>query len=362
MTITVVQWTTGNVGRQSVQAIVRRPEFALVGCYAWAKDKVGRDVGELCGIDPIAIMATDDIDALLALRPDCVVYNPMWVNVDEMVRILEAGTNIVSTAAFITGHSFGDDRQRIADACVRGGSSVFGSGINPGFADLLAIVTAGLCDRVDKVTVTETADTTGYDSPATELPVGFGRPVDDPELQAMTAHGTAVFRDAVCLIGDALGVEFDEIRCEAEYAKTTVDLDLGSWTIPAGGVAGVAASWQGRIGDRTVVELRVRWRKGQSLEPDWQMDSGYLVEIAGRPTIRTKVDILPPADFKATTFGEFMVLGMIMTAVPAVNAIPNVVAAPPGIVTYNNLALPLPRGYVSLATGDGAEHDEGGDA
>jgi len=343
-----VQWTTGNVGRQSVEAILANSELELVGCYAWSPEKAGRDVGELCDLAPIGVVATNDADELLALKPDCVVYNPMWADVDEMVRILESGSNVVSTAAFITGHSLGDGRQRIADACEHGHSSVFGSGVNPGFADLLAIVTAGVCDRVDKVTVTETADSTGYDSPATELPVGFARPIDDPDLQQMTAAGTAVFQDAVHMIGDALGVEFDEVVCEAEYAATTEDLDLGSWRIPAGGVAGVAASWQGRIGGRTVVEVRVRWRKGQSLEPNWELNEGYLIEIEGRPTIRTKLEILPPPDFKGTTFADFMVLGMILTAMPAIHAIPNVVEAPPGIVTYTDIPLPLPRGIVSL--------------
>ena len=79
--------------------------------------------------------------------------------------------------------------------------------------------------------------------------MGFGQPIDDPDLQAMTAQGTAVFGEAVRLVADALGVELDEVRCEAEYAQTTEDLDLGSWTITAGCVAGVAASWQG-IGRR----------------------------------------------------------------------------------------------------------------
>jgi hypothetical protein len=343
----VVQWTTGNVGRQSAQAIVAHPDLDLVGCFAWSPDKAGTDVGELCGMAPTGVVATRDVDGLLALKPDCVVYNPMWIDVDEMVRILESGSNIVSTAAFITGHSLGDGRRRILEACERGGTSVFGSGINPGFADLIAIVSASGCDRIDKITVTESADTTAYDSPATELPVGFARPIDDPDLQKMTASGTAVFEDVVRLLGVALGVEFDEVVCEAEYAKTTEDLDLGSWRIPAGCVAGVAATWHGKVGDRSVVELRVRWRKGQTLEPDWKLDTGYVIEVEGRPTIRTTVEILPPPDFTATTFEEFMVLGMILTAMPALNAIPNVVAAPPGIVTYADIPLPLPRGLVS---------------
>src|SRR3954467_6590934 len=117
MTVRVVQWTTGNVGQRSVRAVVDNPDLELVGCYAWSPDKVGRDVGELCGIDPVGVTATDDIDALLSLAPDCVVYNPMWVDVEEMVGILEAGVNVVTTAAFVTGHSLGDGRARIADAC-----------------------------------------------------------------------------------------------------------------------------------------------------------------------------------------------------------------------------------------------------
>jgi hypothetical protein len=345
----VVQWTTGNVGKSSVQAIAVNPQLELVGCYAWSKAKAGKDVGELCGIDPLGVAATDDIDALLALKPDVVVYNPMWIDVDELVRILSAGVNVVATASFITGHNQGDGRDKIAEACERGGATMFGSGISPGYVNQLAIVAAGICDRVDKITVNEAADTTFYDSPETEKPVGFGRPIDDPDLQKMTAHGTGVFGEAVRMIGDALGIELDEVRCDAEYAQTTEDLDLGSWTIPAGGVAGVFVSWKGIVNGITRVELTLRWRKGQTLVPDWQIEQdGWVIEVAGRPTVTMKVGFLPPPDFGATTLEEFMVLGHIMTATPPLNAIPAVVAAAPGIVTYNDLPLILPRGVVPM--------------
>jgi 4-hydroxy-tetrahydrodipicolinate reductase len=344
MALRVVQWTTGNVGRRSVRAVVDHPDLELVGCYAWSADKVGQDVGDLCGIEPLGVAATDDVDALLALKPDCVVYNPMWPDVDELVRILEAGANVVSTAAFVTGENLGAGRDRITAACKKGKSTMFGTGVSPGFAELLAIVTASICDRVDKVTVSEAADTTLYDSPTTEIPAGFGRPIDDPNLPSMTAQGTAVFGEAVALVADALGVELDEIVCEAEYAQTTEDLDLGSWKIEAGCVAGLAASWQGRVGGRTVVDLNVRWKKGATLEPNWAIEDGWVIQIDGRPTVTTKIGFLPPPDFEATTFQDFMVLGMIMTAMPAVYAIPRVVDAAPGIVTYVDLPLVLPRG------------------
>src|SRR4029453_7612673 len=225
-----------------------------------------------------------------ALKPDCVVYNPMWPDTDEVVRILEAGVNVVSTAAFINGRGLGADRDRIVDACERGGSSMFGTGISPGFVELVGIAAAGICDRIDKITIDEASDTTLYDSPETERPAGFGRLIDDPELPGMAAKGTAVCGEGVALVADALGVDLDEIVCEAEYAQTTDDVVMESWTIPAGCVAGGAA---------------------------------------GPPNVRMKLDYLPPPDFEATTFADFMVLGMIMTAMPAINAIPHVVAAPP---------------------------------
>lgn len=346
MTLRIVQWTTGNVGRQSAIAIAENPELELVGCYAWSEDKLGRDVGELCGVDSLGVRATNDVDALLALRPDCVVYNPMWPSTDELARILASGTNVVTTAAFINGRRLGADRERLVEACERGGATLFGTGVSPGFVELLGIVLAGISDRVDKVIVSEAAHTMGYDSPETEKPAGFGRPIDDPNLQAMTAEGTAVFGEAVEMVAHALGVELDDIVCEAEYAKTSTDIDLGSWQIAAGCVAGVAASWQGRVRGRTVIELNVRWKKAPVLEPDWQIEDGWVIEVQGRPTVRTRVDFLPPPDFEAETLEDFMVLGHIMTAMPAVNAIPAVVAAAPGIATYADLRLPLPRGWM----------------
>ncbi|MGV0644704.1 NAD(P)H-dependent amine dehydrogenase family protein [Mycolicibacterium sp. XJ879] len=345
----VVQWTTGNVGKSSVRAIAKNPNYQLVGLYAWSNDKVGRDAGELAGLEPLGVQATDDVDALLALKPEVVVYNPMWINVDELVRILSAGVNVVSSASFITGHNLGADRDRLEEACKKGGATLFGSGVSPGFAELLTIVAASACDRVDKITIAESADTTLYDSPDTERPVGFGTAIDDPDLAPMAETGTAVFAEAVRLVADSLGVELDEIKCVAEYAQTTEDLVMTSWTIPAGHVAGVYVRWQGIVDGRNVVEISVRWKKGQTLEPDWPIDGdGWKITIDGRPTVNMTVGFLPPQDMieQAASIEDFFELGHIMTAMPPIHAIPAVVAAAPGIATYNDLPLPQARGVV----------------
>jgi len=348
MTYRVVQWTTGNIGVKSVHAIVENSQLELVGCYAWSPDKVGRDVGELCGIEPLGVTATDDVDALLALKPDCVVYNQMFADVDHLVRILEAGINVVTTSEFITGHRLGDGRDRVVKACEVGQSTIFGSGLNPGFIQLFAIVSAGLSDRVDRVYIEESFDTTIYNSPETEKIMGFGYPIDYPDLHAVTEEGSGIFREAVMLVADALGADLDDIRCEAKYAQATEDVNLpGEWVIAKGCVAGIDVSWKGYVGDRDIVEIRAVWTKGQTLEPVWEMGFGYNIRIEGRPTIKTTLAFEPPPDFVAETIEEYILLGLTITAVPAITAIPVVVAAPPGIATYNDLPLLLPRGVIN---------------
>lgn len=348
MTYRIVQWTTGNIGTKSVHAVVENSQLELVGCYAWSPDKVGQDVGELCGIGPLGVLATDDIDALIALAPDCVVYNQMFANVDDLVRILDAGVNIVTTSEFITGHRLGAGRDRIVEACERGGSTIFGSGLNPGFIQLFAIVAAGLSDRVDRVYILESFDTSIYNSPETEKIMGFGYPIGHPDLGKVTEQGSGIFREAVLLVADALGAELDEIRCEARYAEATEDVHLpGDWVIPKGCVAGIDVSWKGFVGARDVVEVRAVWTKGQALEPTWTMGFGYTITVEGRPTIKTTLAFEPPPDFTAETLEEYVLLGLTITAVPAITAIPAVVAAPPGIATYNDLPLLLPRGVLA---------------
>jgi hypothetical protein len=348
VTYRVVQWTTGNVGRKSVHAVIANTGLELVGCYAWSPDKVGRDAGELCGVGPIGITATDDVDALLALRPDCVVYNPMFADVDELIRILGAGVNVVTTSEFINGHRLGADRDRIVDACLRGNATLFGSGINPGFIQLFAVVTAGISDRVDRISIVESFDTTIYNSPATEIPMGFGYPIDHPDLPAITEAGSGIFGEAVQLVADALGAELDDIRCETEYAQTTDTLHLpGDWTIGPGCVAGIDVRWIGSIDGRDVIDIRGIWTKGQALEPVWSTAFGYTVTVEGRPSIKSTLSFEPPPDFVAETLDDFVMLGLTITAMPAITAIPAVVAAPAGIATYTDLPLLLPRGVLT---------------
>lgn len=290
----VVQWTTGNVAREAVRAVAVHPDLMFVGAYAYSSEKVGRDVGELCGLEPLGIEATDDIAALLDLPPDCVIYTPLYPEVDELARILGEGVNVVTTSAFLNGRSLGDTARDTIEAAARaGGASIFGSGMNPGFAQLLAGVAAGICRRVRHVRVTESVDVSLFAADSNMDELGWGRPAGSPGHAEAVRDAVAVFADALDVLAELFGVTLDERRCTVEFAHATTDLDLPGRPIRAGHVAGLDVRWEGIVDGHPVLELQQRWVMGSSIEPPWPVEHGYIVEIDGEPKIRTKLEIWP---------------------------------------------------------------------
>jgi hypothetical protein len=330
----VLLWTIGVVGKSAAPAIHRHPGMRLVGCYTMSAEKDGVDVGTLAGVEPFGLTATRDVDALLALKPDCVLYAPQFPNVDHMVRILEAGCNIVSTAYFMNGRAFGDESfARIRQAALKGGASIYGTGINPGFANVLGLLATSACARVDRISVLESVDCTNYASRGTWEAMGIDRPLNDPDVPAFIKKGTPSFREAIDVMADALNVPLDDVRFDVEFGAATEHVDLGYMTIRKDHIAAIRGTWSGWVGERPFIELKIAWKLGYKLEPDWPMVHGYHVEIEGNPNLRCHFEPVG-----ATMFDPGLV-----TAMPSVHAIPAVCAAAPGIVTAADLPLIVAR-------------------
>jgi len=340
----VVQWTTGNVARQALHAVSKDDRLELVGVYAYSKDKVGRDAGDLAGLGrTLGVAATDDIDELVALQPDCVLYMPLHPDVDHMVRLLEAGINIATTASFITGRSYGEPaRARLEQAARTGGASLFGSGVNPGFAEYLTAAASTVSRDVEYVRVLESFDIGLWAGDANQDELGWGRPADDPGHAADVEKATAPFSDAVELLAELLAVELDTIRCDVDFAHTTTDLDIPGRSVSAGTVAGIEAKWFGTTAGTDVIEVSVRWAISPNLDPAWDIAMAYLIEVRGHPQINVRAEVLP-RDIEALSLDEMLAFGSVITAMPVVSAIPSVVAARPGIITYADLTTQAAR-------------------
>jgi hypothetical protein len=336
----VVQWTTGNVARQTVRAVLARTDLQLVGAYAHSEAKDGEDVAELCGLtEPTGVLATRDAGALVDLDPDCVIYTPLHPEVDELVAILGHGINVVTSSEFLTGSGLDPaDRAAIERAARSGEASIFGSGMNPGYAQLLAAIGAGISIGVRHVRLTESVDVSLFAGDANMDDLGWGRPEGDPSHPADVERATAVFAEGVEVLARVLGLEAYELRCTVEFATAEKDLDLPGRPIASGTVAGIDVRWEALVDEHPRIESHQRWVMSRSLRPAWTVEHGYVVEVAGDPNVKLKLDIWPDVDDPAAlTSEDIRAIGMRITGVPLVNAIPGVCAAGPGIRTYADL-------------------------
>jgi len=347
----VIVWGTGYVGRRVIAEIVDHPCFELAGVIVADPDKHGRDAGDICGIAPTGVVASTDIDAALALEADAVAYYGPTAeqardNIDNMTKALRAGKDVVSTS--MTNFVWWPTADRwmaepMEVACAEGGTSCFTTGIDPGFAnDLLPMTLTGVCGRVDRVTASEILDYATYTGDY--APMGFGEPAERravleiPEILIMAWGGT------VPMMASAMGVELDDITTTYDKWVTPRAIEFENGVIEAGTVAGVHFTINGMVSGEARIVLEHVNRITNDAAPDWPRgriapNDVYRVDIEGSPTIRQE-----------TTFrdahGDAVAGGCLATGMRALNAIPAVRAAAPGMLSTLDLPLIAGRGTI----------------
>ncbi|WP_375482962.1 diacylglycerol kinase [uncultured Mycobacterium sp.] len=351
MAIRVAHIGTGNVGRLALTQLIADPRYELVGVWVSSEDKVGKDAGELAGLDgSTGIAATNDLDSLLAGRPDCAVYCAMGDNrpleaLADCRRLLAAGINVVGSAPGILQFPWQlmPDKYiaRVEDAARVGNSSIFITGVDPGFAnDLIPFALTGTCQRVEAVRCMEMADYATYDGATVMFDVmGFGKPLEELPILFQPGVLSIAWGTAIRQLAAGLGIEVDDMTetCEREPAPEAFDIAAGH--IPKGSVAAMRFEIRGMVDGRPAIVIEHVTRLREDLRPDWpqpaQPGGSYRVEITGEPSYA--VDICP-----SSRHGDHNHAAIVGAAGRIVNAIPAVVAAPPGIRT--TLDLPLITG------------------
>ncbi len=325
----VVQWSTGNIGKRALGILLDRDDFDVVGVHAFGTDKVGRDAGVLADRAPVGVAATGDTDALIELRPDCVNYMPREIDYDLVTRMLCSGINVVTTGDFVTGTHHPAERAALEVAAQEGRATFLGTGFEPGFINVVAGFLTGACRKVHSVKLVETLDCTTYPVWEAWRVLGFGKPPRqrvtqiDPETQR---YGLGYF-ETLDMIATMLGVELESKEAFVEPAVLTGDLNLGWADFAAGTVGGQRRTYRGHRGGRPVVELAICWTmSNDALDPQWSDPEGFSVVIEGEPRVDAMIRFGEPGQ-------DVMTVLMDSTAVAAVNAIPFVCDAPPGVIT-----------------------------
>jgi len=342
---------TGNCGRLALAQLIQDPRFDLVAVGVSTDDKVGKDAGELAGLDlTTGVTATKGLDAALAAKPTCLVYCAMGdtrpVEATRDVRAaLAAGINVVGSAPGGLQFPWGGvpDKviTRVEDAARQGNSTVFITGVDPGFVtDLMPLALAGTCQRVEQIKTLEIADYASYDGAEVMFDVmGFGKPLDQPGLLFWPGYLGAAWGTAVRMLGAGLGVDIDDITEHYELEPAPQDIEVAAGLIAKGTTAAMRFEITGLVDDKPVVVVEHVTRVRGDLRPDWaqpaQPGGSYRVEITGEPSY--SVDICP-----SSRHGDHNHSAILLAAGRIVNAIPDVVAAEPGIRTA--LDLPLVTG------------------
>ncbi len=227
----------------------------------------------------------------------------------------------------------------IAAACEAGGSTFYGTGMNPGLNQVLGVVcTADVAD-ITNVTTIESVDVSCHHSADTWREVGYGRPVDDPALPAMLQKFTEVFADSVHLMADCFGLELDEVRFEYELGACTKDVDLGWYHLPKGSLGGSYIKFVGVVDDVPRVETHLEWQMTPHTDPSWDIKGCYLTQVTGDPQIYNKHMVFPGPGNDLSRPEDFASLGMTVTGMPALHSIRAVHEARAGIITSADLPL-----------------------
>jgi 4-hydroxy-tetrahydrodipicolinate reductase len=356
VTYRVVQWSTGNVGRHSIAGIDAHPELELVGVWVSSEAKAGRDAGELAGLGrELGVRATTDADALLALRPDCIVHTAMADNrldeaLGDLARFLRAGIDVVSSGPvflqFPDGVVDAGISGPVREAAAAGGASLFVNGVDPGFAnDALPLALTGISERIDQVRCLEILNYATYDNALVMFDImGFGTPLDQTPMLLLPGVLTMAWGSVVRQLAAGLGVELDSVAETHERLPAPEEFEIASGTIAAGTTAALRFEVRGMVGDRAVVVLEHVTRLRDDLAPDWPQpvgQGGYRVVVRGEPEYTLDLQLLG-------TDGDHNTAGLKATAMRLVNAIPAVVAAPPGLLTALDLPPISGKGLVNL--------------
>ncbi len=338
----IVQWATGNIGIRALREVIRHPDLDLVGVLVYDPEKEGVDAGVLCGEPPVGVAATTDRAAIYALGADCVVYMARALDVDEVVTLLESGTNVVTTRGefFAGGSELSDeDRARIVAACAQGGSSIYATGSSPGFiTDALPFALLSMQRHVELIEIDEFANLSKRDSPNLLFEqMGFGRPPEsyNPER---ASYLLGSFGPALGVLAEAAGRPVDEWTAVGEVALAREHTSIAAGDLEAGTVAAQRNRMVGLSDGAAVVQFTVNWYCTTDVEPAWDLRAtGWRVQVHGDAPF--DIDMAFPVPLE--DFATFM---PAYTAIRPVNAIPYICAASPGIVATMDLPPITPAG------------------
>lgn len=346
----VILWGPGQVGIAALRALITHPGLDLVGLIVHSEAKAGRDAGEICGMPTTGVIATRDIDAALAIDADVVAFFASGdyryrEAAQDVARCLRSGKNVVCTSLVPLCYPPAADRETVElleEACREGGTSLFNSGVDPGWAnDVIALTMTGFSSRVDTITMLEILDYGPINQPEIMFDfMGFGHTPDYPAPLFDPARLSALWSPIVHLVADGVGLPLDSVVTTIDKWLATERYQVASGWVEPGTMGGMRFKLAGMVDGEERVVLEHITRMGESSAPDWPRHpsphGGYRVIVDGLPTYTVDLEMHGRgSNMRGLTYA---------TVMRELNAIPAVIRAEPGLLS--TLDLPLVTGPV----------------
>lgn len=349
----VIVWGTGVVGKLVIRELIDHPAFELVGVIVHDPAKNGVDIGTLIGAPPVGLAATTDFEAALAVEADAVAYYGPTAefavqNIDNMTAALRSGKHVVSTSMTPLVYPKPCPQEMLTaleQACQESGKSCFTTGIDPGFAnDLFPMTLMGVCGRVDSVRVQELLDYATYAGDYGPT-MGIGAPIEQAAVLEIPEVLVFAWGHTIPMIADAVGVTLDRIDTVYEKWAATEPIEYKYGVIEPGHCAAVRFEIRGWVGDEAKIVIEhvnritndaaTHWPRATSVDNDV-----YRVIIKGSPNITQETV------FRGELDDDPITGGCLATGMRAINAIPFLGDAKPGLLSALDLPLIPGRGTI----------------
>jgi 2,4-diaminopentanoate dehydrogenase len=317
----------GPIGAAIARQLAARSNFKVVAAVDVDPAKVGRDLGELLGLERKSgvTVSADARQAARKAKPQAAVLctsselESLW---PQLQALLPLRLPIVSTTEELAYPWFSNRRlaRKIDAAAKKAKVAVVGTGVNPGFAmDALPITLTAICERVDRVRVDRIQDARIRRLPFQQK-IGSGLTPEEfaEKVKALSVRHVGL-TESVAMIADAIGWKLDRVIDEIQPKIAAAPVESQFLKVPAGRVCGIVQDGVGYVAGEPRIALHMEAYLGAP-------ESYDSVEVEGSPRLHVKA------------MGGYH--GDVATASIAVNTIPKVLAAAPGLHTMRSLALP----------------------
>ena len=339
--IRIAQAFTGPVGSEIVRRLSSHPAMELVGVLVHAAEKDGRDAGEVAGGAPNGIQTTRSLDAILALKPDGIIWSGLEYDVPAFARILAAGINLYAgNGGFYTKGR--PEEAELAEAARQGQSSFCAGGNSPGLiSDVLPLFLSGYTGRIRQIRAFQRNHVSEIPS-AVQLEMGLGiglPPEGNPFAEAASAAFTDAIAQSAHMVADALGVtleSFTLVKLERALATRRVVLPRCGLVIEPGTVANVRWTWSASAAGREFYRVSNEQSAVLGLGDGWRErvdEPAYRVEIDGEPSL-----------YCTMGWPDGSLAGLAnhsLNAARAINVMQRLVSAPPGLLTVADFPAPV---------------------